>query len=74
MFLGNTYFVPLPRESPAGQQHLHTVQVGATLPFAQASITGLILGVTALVLAYVLRARSPWAWGAGVGAASLAFT
>jgi hypothetical protein len=69
-----TYFVPLPRESPAGRQHLHTVQAGAWLPLAQAVITGMILGLAALVIVWVFRARNPWTWGAGVFAISCSTT
>lgn len=68
------YFVPLPRESPAGRQHLHTTQAGATLPFLQASISGIITGAAVIVLAFILRARDPWRWAGGVAVITWALT
>ena len=45
------------------RHYLHTIGAGAWLPFLQATITGVILGSLALVLAFHWRVRSPWTWG-----------
>jgi hypothetical protein len=65
-------FVPIKRESPAGRQHLHNLTAGAWLPIVQSFFTGFVSGMLTLVIASVLRARSPWNWVAGVFAVAWA--
>ena len=67
-------FIPIQRESPKGRQHLHTMEAGAWLPFVQASLTGIILGVVILVCAFTWRWQDPWSWGAIIGALSWGIT
>jgi hypothetical protein len=67
-------FVPIKRESPQGRQHLHTMEAGAWLPFAMATLTGLIFGVVSLALASLWRARHPWNWGISVSVIAMGFT
>lgn len=55
-------------------KHLFTTSAGAWLPLAQASITGLILGCSALGLSWLARVRSPWSWGLVIGLLSWAVT
>ena len=62
-------YIPLPRES---RSYLHTTTAGGVLPFIQASLTGLILGVVVLALALLWRWRNPGGWGLGVGLATWA--
>jgi hypothetical protein len=67
-------FIPIQRESPAERQHLHTMQAGAWLPAAQATITGMIVGMAVLTAAIIFRWRDPWKWGVLVGVGAWGFT
>jgi hypothetical protein len=48
---------------PEGKGYLHTLQAGAWLPFLQASITGLIMGLCALGLGLLWNTRHPGTTG-----------
>jgi len=63
---------PTPR--PAEREYLHTLQAGAWLPFLQASITGVIIGLCVAGLAYALRARHPLTPGLVAGLLAWAAT
>lgn len=54
--------------------YLHTVQAGAWLPFLQATITALVLGIAAASLAFVLNARHPLTWAFIAGGPAWAAT
>lgn len=56
-----------PSPPQTNRQHLHTVQAGAWLPFMQATITGVILGLGTLTLAIILDARHPETWSLVIG-------
>lgn len=42
--------------------YLHTVGAGSMAPLVQSAITGLLIGIAALVVAYTQRWREPWNW------------
>jgi hypothetical protein len=67
-------FIPLPRESAAGRQYLHTTTAGGWLPLIQATISGIITGAAVIVLAFVFRARDPWQWAGGAAVITWALT
>lgn len=49
------------------KEYLHTLEAGAWLPWMQSVMTGFVLGLIALGLSYVMRARSPWSWAIVIG-------
>ena len=56
-----------PQPAQPDRQYLHTTQAGAWLPFTQATLTGVILGVAVAVLGLILRTQHPETPGLVIG-------
>lgn len=55
-----------PAQVESERAHLHTPAAGVLLPIAQATITGALAGLAAVVFAWLLRSPAAWRWGAAV--------
>jgi hypothetical protein len=53
------------------RRYLHTLTAGAWLPVIQSLITGVIVALVVLVIAYQVRGRSPWTWSLVIGCLSM---
>lgn len=52
------------------KRYLHTLEAGAWLPGMQSFISGFVIGLITLALAYIVRVRSPWVFAIITGGLS----